>query len=1328
MKSNYKTYKEMKKTKTPYLIGMDIGTNSVGIAMTDKDYNVINVNGKRAMCSRKLGKAETATKRRAARGARIRIDRNQTRQSFVLDALIDIFENLNPNFATYIKESGLHENDRSVPLSESEKQRIRRINKEYPTIHHKIMACINNTAEEDELWVESLYYMTSHRGHRHYDFDYRNMSEEFTFEKVWNNTAEILSENFGIELACKKVIDIEKIIKNKKLKIREKVKNLKLLFNISAADKKADAVIKLLVGGTVNSSALFATNEYDNTEAKKISFKLGYGDNEDIYKNVLGDNFEMIQALHDVYSCVLISDIMNNEKYLAMAKIKEYDKYSYQLDSLKALIKEYVPEKYSLVFRDKNTNMYNYVKFLKTGDSAEFYKFINTIIPAIECVDEKYADIYNSIERGEFLVRLVNSNNSVIPYQLHKIEFEAILENMKKRYPAIENRDADGYSNEDKIRACFDFVVPYFVGHLHVGGEGSWIVRREAGRIYPWNIEKKVDYEKTAEAFIRTKIGKCTYLSENSVMPKNSLIYTKFIVLNELNNLCVNGEKISVEDKQNIYNLYYMTKGKPSKKDIKDYFKLRGINVETITGIDDNFKNSIKPILDFSLFNLTDDEKENIITVITTMGKNKKMIENKIRKEYGDKLSDEEIKKICSLKYDGWGNLSIEFLTGIYDVDEETGEARNIMTMLWETNNNLMQLLSSSYSFAEQVTQASIENNKNKKLNDMLDALYASPAIRRPILQSIRMLEEYIQIMGYAPETIYIESTRYEETNKQKTESRKESLKNKLRPFAKKYPELWQELEAITESKLQNKLVYLYFLQLGECMYTGKKINLSDIGNIKTVDKDHIFPKSKFPDNSLDNLVLVCRSSNEDKGAEPLNDEIRAKRRDFWKFLLDKKLLSPKKYKRLMQEGGVNENDINDFLNRQLTETSQTIKIVKTILNIYYPETKVVLVKAGIVSDFRNEVLKMSKCREMNDLHHAKDAYLTIVVGRVYTAKMTKRYFCKDVLNGKTSLKRMFDFSVPGVWNAENSQSLKNVKREMHNNNICCTQYSYEQTGVLSKQTIFPKGNGQMPLKKSGPMSDISKYGGMNNATAAFAEIIRYIDNNGEQKIAFESVENYMMPEYKKNPEAYYEKKLNVNNVEILAPVKYGELIELNGERFYYSGKAGKSITLRQSKPLVVPLEQEEYIKKITNYRKKCEKLKTELEITKWDQLSEAQNIELYDCFVDKLCGEYSYKLGGIGKKLANAKDKFLKLPLNEQCKDLYEMLAFFRNDKTAADLTNLNTHKGDKTFAKSMGIIGNAKLIGKDITSLRIIHQSYTGLKETVVDVLNRDKIKEGA
>ena len=55
-----------------------------------------------------------------------------------------------------------------------------------------------------------------------------------------------------------------------------------------------------------------------------------------------------------------------------------------------------------------------------------------------------------------------------------------------------------------------------------------------------------------------------------------------------------------------------------------------------------------------------------------------------------------------------------------------------------------------------------------------------------------------------------------------------------------------------------------------------------------------------------------------------------------------------------------------------------------------YPQAEIVYCKAGLVSEFRQE-FDLLKSRTYNDLHHAVDAYLNIVVGNVYFVKFTKK-------------------------------------------------------------------------------------------------------------------------------------------------------------------------------------------------------------------------------------------------------------------------------------------------------------------------------------------------
>ena len=115
------------------------------------------------------------------------------------------------------------------------------------------------------------------------------------------------------------------------------------------------------------------------------------------------------------------------------------------------------------------------------------------------------------------------------------------------------NKDNDGKTVYDKIKALFEYRIPYYIGPLNTHSSKSWLVRSNE-KIYPWNIEDIVDFDKSAEKFIEKLTSKCTYLPQYDVIPKHSLLYNKFCVLNELNNLKINGEKISVQLKQDIYN------------------------------------------------------------------------------------------------------------------------------------------------------------------------------------------------------------------------------------------------------------------------------------------------------------------------------------------------------------------------------------------------------------------------------------------------------------------------------------------------------------------------------------------------------------------------------------------------------------------------------------------------------------------------------------------------------------------------------------------------------------------------------------------------------
>src|SRR5699024_2064542 len=123
----------------------------------------------------------------------------------------------------------------------------------------------------------------------------------------------------------------------------------------------------------------------------------------------------------------------------------------------------------------------------------------------------------------------------------------------------------------------------------------SWVVR-SGEKIYPWNFDQVVDLEQCREHFITRMTAKCTYIGED-VLPKDSLLYSRFMVLNELNNLRINGKPISVKLKQDIYTNLFGKGRKVTQAGVKKYLMVHhGMTQEdTISGLAGDFQATLAP-------------------------------------------------------------------------------------------------------------------------------------------------------------------------------------------------------------------------------------------------------------------------------------------------------------------------------------------------------------------------------------------------------------------------------------------------------------------------------------------------------------------------------------------------------------------------------------------------------------------------------------------------------------------------------------------------------------------------------------------------------------
>ena len=344
-------------------------------------------------------------------------------------------------------------------------------------------------------------------------------------------------------------------------------------------------------------------------ELNKLSKEIE--DEEEILSQ-LGDNSEIFECLKTIYSWYILQDILKGNSYISDAMIEKYNKYNLDLRKLKYIYKTYFPKEYNDMFRKEGKC--NYVSFngkkCKKCNPDDFYKTIKSKIDLLPNNEPEKEIIKNELEENRFLVKLNVTDNGAIPYQLHQKELEKILENQAQYYKTLNE-------NKENIVKLFNFRIPYYVGPLSKkDGKWSWIVRNSEENIRPWNFEEVVNTDATAEEFIRRMTNKCTYLINEDVIPKNSLLYSRYCVLNELNNIRVEDNHFDRKTKNNIIeNLFYKRK-KVTKKMLADYLKTEGLPYENIIGLTDNsnFNSSMSSYIDFkNIFGEVNESNEKMI-------------------------------------------------------------------------------------------------------------------------------------------------------------------------------------------------------------------------------------------------------------------------------------------------------------------------------------------------------------------------------------------------------------------------------------------------------------------------------------------------------------------------------------------------------------------------------------------------------------------------------------------------------------------------------------------------------------------------------------------
>ena len=1032
--------------------------------------------------------------------------------------------------------------------------------------------------------------------------------------------------------------------------------------------------------------------------------------------------------------------------------------------ALKQFIKNNLPaEKYVEVFSDQSKDGYAGYIDGKTTQEA-FYKYIKNLLSKFEGADY----FLDKIEREDFLRKQRTFDNGSIPHQIHLQEMNAILRRQGEHYPFLKE-------NKEKIEKILTFRIPYYVGPLARGNRDfAWLTRNSDQAIRPWNFEEIVDQASSAEDFINKMTNYDLYLPEEKVLPKHSLLYETFAVYNELTKVKFIAEGLrdyqflDSGQKKQIVNQLFKEKRKVTEKDIIHYLHtVDGYDGIELKGIEKQFNASLSTYHDLLKIikdkEFMDDPKneeilENIVHTLTIF-EDREMIKQRLA-QYDSLFDEKVIKPLTRLHYTSWGKLSAKLINGI--CDKQTG--KTILDYLIDDgkiNRNFMQLINDDgLSFKEIIQKAQVIG-KTDDVKQVVQELAGSPAIKKGILQSIKIVDELVKVMGHAPESIVIEMARENQTTgrgKKNSQQRYKRIEDSLKILASGLDSNILKENPTDNNQLQNDRLFLYYLQNGKDMYTGEAL---DINQLSSYDIDHIIPQAFIKDDSLDNRVLTSSKENRGKSDNVPSLEVVQKRKAFWQQLLDSKLISERKFNNLTkaERGGLDERDKVGFIKRQLVETRQITKHVAQILDARYNTevnekdkknrtVKIITLKSNLVSNFRKE-FRLYKVREINDYHHAHDAYLNAVVAKailkkypklepefVYgeyqkydlkryisrsrnpkeVEKATEKYFFySNLLNffkeevhyadGTIVKRENIEYSKDTgeiAWNKE--KDFATIKKVLSYPQVNIVKKREVQTGGFSKESILPKGNSDklIPRKTKDILWDTTKYGGFDSPVIAYSILLIADIEKGKAK-KLKTVKTLVgitimeKAAFEENPITFLENKgyHNVRKENILCLPKYS-LFELENGRRRLLASAKE---LQKGNEIVLPV----YLTTLLYHSKNVHKL------------DEPEHLE----YIQKHRNEFKDLLNLVSE----FSQKYVLADANlEKIQNLYA-------DNEQADIEILaNSFINLLTFT-ALGAPAAFKFFGKDVDRKRyttvseilnatLIHQSITGLYETRIDL----------
>lgn len=471
--------------------------------------------------------------------------------------------------------------------------------------------------------------------------------------------------------------------------------------------------------------------------------------------------------------------------------------------------------------------------------------------------------------------------------------------------------------------------------------------------------------------------GRCSVYPDEFRAPKQSYTAELFNLLNDLNNLTIKGEKITVEEKEKVV-AFVNEKGNIT---VKQLFKLLDAQEDEVTGfrIDKNekpliteFKGYSKVLKVFKKYNQQEvlEDKSIVDQIIDICTKAKGIDERKKDiKELYPQFDDDLIEGLASIKgVSAYHSLSFK---AMHMINKE----------MLTTEMNQMQVLHEIDQYDK--NRKSLKGKKNIEPDEKA---ILSPVAKRTHRETFKVINALRKKYGEF-DSIVIEMTRDKNSKEQvkRINDNQKRFKNENDQVDEIIKNVGIDPERVN-GKTKMK-VRLYLQQDCKTAYTQQDIDLHTlIFDDKAYEIDHIIPISVSLDDSLSNKVLASRLENQQKGnLTPMMAYLKGKFTDgnlekYKLFVNSNKNFNHKKRSNLLDEQDITKEDVaRKFINRNLVDTSYACRTVLNTLQHYFKDneidTKVHTIRGQSTNIFRKRI-NLQKDREQDYFHHAIDALI----------------------------------------------------------------------------------------------------------------------------------------------------------------------------------------------------------------------------------------------------------------------------------------------------------------------------------------------------------------